>query len=123
MAGELKRTIKSNIVSKSTKYNNNQEKIGKVVGINEDAGTCTVNVITREGIPETMYNVRILMDHAGGLIPWFPDVGDYVRLTEQNKRFVVTGKVEKTSINEAKTSLYDDVYPDNTSGGCGYFGY
>lgn len=122
MAGELKKSIKSNIVSKATKYNNNQEKIGKVIGVNKDANTCTVSVITRDGIPEVMYNVRIILDHKG-IIPWKPDVGDYVRLTEQNKRFIVTGKVDLTSINEAKTSLYDDVYPDNTAGGCGYFGY
>ena len=122
MAGELKKTIKSNIVSKSTKYNNDQEKIGKVVGVNKDAHTCTVNVITRDGISEVMYNVRVILDHKG-IIPWFPDSGDYVRLTEQNKRFIITGKVDLTSINEAKTTLYDDVYPDNTGGGFGFFGY
>ena len=122
MAGESKKTIKSNIVSKSTKYNNDQEKIGKVVGVNEDANTCTVNVITRDGISEVVYNVRVILDHKG-IIPWFPDVGEYVRITEQNRRFVITGKVDKTSINEAKTTLYDDIFPDNTTGGCGYFGY
>ena len=121
MAGELKKTIKSNIVSKSTKYNNDQEKIGKVVGVKKDAHTCTVNVITRDGISEVMYNVRVILDHKG-IIPWFPDSGDYVRLTEQNKRFIITGKVDLTSINEAKTTLYDDIYPDNTGGGFGYIG-
>ena len=122
MAGELKKIIKSNIVSKSTKYNNDQEKIGKVIGVNKDANTCTVSVVTRDGIPEVVYNVRILLD-CKGIIPWKPEVGDYVRLTEQNKRFVITGKVDLTSINEANTTLYDDVYPDNTAGGCGYFGW
>lgn len=121
MAGELKKAIKSNIVSKSTKYNNDQEKIGKVIGVNKDAQTCTINVITRDGISEVMYNVRVILDHKG-IIPWFPECGDFVRLTEQNKRFVITGKVDLTSINEAKISLYDDVYPDNTGGGCGYLG-
>ncbi len=120
MAG-LKKTIKDNIISKSTKYNNNQEKIGKVIGVNEDANTCTVTVVTRDGIPETMYNVRVIMDHKG-IIPLFPEVSEFVRLTEQNKRFVITGKVDLTSINEAQISLYDDVYPDNTTGGCGYIG-
>ena len=121
MAGELKKIIKSNIVSKSTKYNNDQEKIGKVIGVNKDANTCTVSVITRDGIPEVMYNVRIILDHKG-IIPWTPDVGDYVRLTEQNKRFIITGKVKLTSINEAQTTLYNDIYPDNTGGGFGYIG-
>ena len=121
MAGELKKAIKSNIISKSTKYNNNQEKIGKVIGVNKDTNTCTVNVITRDGISEVMYNVRIIMEKKG-IIPWTPNNGDYVRLIEQNKRFVITGTVDLTSINEAQTTLYDDVYPDNTGGGFGYIG-
>ncbi len=122
MSGMLKRAIKANVVANATKYKNDQEKIGKVIGVNEDTNTCTISVITRDGIPEVIYNVRLELNF-DGLIPWSPEVGDYVRLAEQNKRFIIIGKVDLSSINEAQTTLYDDVFPDNTTGGCGYFGY
>lgn len=122
MSGMLKKTINANVVANATKYKNDQEKIGKVIGVNEDTNTCTVNVVTRDGIPEVIYNVRLEL-RFDGIIPWTPKLGDYVRLSEQNKRFIIIGKVELSDINEAQTTLYDDVFPDNTAGGCGYFGY
>ena len=122
MSGILKKTINANVVANATKYKNDQEKIGKVVGVNEDTNTCTVSVITRDGIPEVIYNVRLELNY-NGIIPWSPKSGDYVRMAEQNKRFVITGKVDLSDILEAHTTLYDDVFPDNTSGGCGFIGY
>lgn len=122
MSGMLKKTINANVVANATKYKNDQEKMGKVIGVNEDTNTCTVSVVTRDGIPEVIYNVRLELNF-DGIIPWSPKVGDYVRLSEQNKRFLIIGKVELSAINEAQTTLYDDVFPDNTAGGCGYFGY
>ena len=122
MSGMLKKTINANVVANATKYKNDQEKMGKVIGVNEDTNTCTVSVVTRDGIPEVIYNVRLELNF-DGVIPWSPKVGDYVRLSEQNKRFLIIGKVELSAINEAQTTLYDDVFPDNTAGGCGYFGY
>lgn len=118
----LKKTINANVVANATKYKNDQEKMGKVIGVNEDTNTCTVSVVTRDGIPEVIYNVRLEL-RFDGIIPWTPKIGDYVRLSEQNKRFIIIGKVELSAINEAQTTLYDDVFPDNTAGGCGYFGY
>ena len=122
MSGMLKKTINANVVANATKYKNNQEKMGKVIGVNEDTNTCTVSLVTRDGIPEVIYNVRLELNF-DGIIPWSPKVGDYVRLSEQNKRFLIIGKVDLSAINEAQTTLYDDVFPDNTAGGCGYFGY
>lgn len=122
MSGMLKKTINANVVANATKYKNDQEKMGKVIGVNEDTNTCTVSVVTRDGIPEVIYNVRLELNF-DGVIPWSPKVGDYVRLSEQNKRFLIIGKVKLSAINEAQTTLYDDVFPDNTAGGCGYFGY
>ena len=122
MAGSLGKAIKSNIITGTTKYKNNQEKIGEVIGTNKDANTCTVNVITRDGIQEVIYNVRVNFND-DGFIPWFPDVGDYVKVTEQNKRFTITGKINLTLMNETKLNLYSDVYPDITSGGGGFVGY
>lgn len=122
MSGMLKKTINANVVANATKYKNDQEKMGKVIGVNEDTNTCTVSVVTRDGIPEVIYNVRLELNF-DGIIPWSPKVGDYVRLSEQNKRFLIIGKIELSAINEAQTTLYDDVFPDNTAGGCGYFGY
>ena len=122
MAGEMKKSIKSNIINPSIKYKNEQEKVGEVLEINEDAGTCTVSLVTRDGIKNVIYNVAVLHNEEG-IIPWQPEAGDLVRLKEQYKRFVITGKVDLSDILEAHTTLYDDVFPDNTSGGCGFIGY
>lgn len=122
MSGALGKAIKANIITGSTKYKNNQEKIGEVLSINEDANTCTVNVITRDGISEVIYNVRVKFGQ-DGLIPWFPEAGDLVKIVEQNKRFTIDGKVDLTLMNETKQTLYTDIYPDITTGGGGFVGY
>ena len=122
MSGMLSKAIKSNILTGNTKYRNNQEKIGEVIAINEDAGTCTVNLVTRDGIGSVIYNVQITLS-ADGVIPYFPEKGDYVRLTEQNKRFSIAGKVDINTLNNSDLSLYMDIYADDTGGGSGYIGY
>ena len=122
MSGALGKAIKANIITGSTKYKNNQEKIGEVLSINEDANTCTVNVITRDGISEVIYNVRVKFGQ-DGIIPWFPEAGDLVKIVEQNKRFTIDGKVDLTLMNETKQTLYTDIYPDITTGGGGFVGY
>lgn len=119
MAGELKKVIKSNIINQSTKYKNEQEKVGEVIEINEDTGTCTVSLITRDGIRNVIYNVNIQYNEEG-VIPWSPEPGDIVKLKEQYKRFVITGKFDLNTLNQSALSLYDDVYADVTGGGCGY---
>lgn len=122
MSGALGKAIKANILTGTIKYKNNQEKIGEVLAINKDANTCTVNVITRDGIQEVMYNVRVNFND-DGFIPWFPKVGDYVKINEQSKRFSITGKIDLSSMNETKLKLYNDIYPDVTGGGGGFVGY
>lgn len=122
MSGPLGKAIKANIIAGSTKYKNNQEKIGEVLSINEDSNTCTVNVVTRDGISEVIYNVKVDFN-LDGVIPWFPEIGDYVKIVEQNKRFLITGKIDLTLMNETKQKLYTDIYPDITTGGGGFIGY
>ena len=122
MAGEIKKSIKSNIINPSIKYKNEQEKVGEVLEINEDAGTCTVSLVTRDGIKNVIYNVAVLHNEEG-IIPWQPEAGDLVRLKEQYKRFVITGKFDMNTLNQSALSLYDDIYADITGGGCGYSGY
>lgn len=122
MAGEMKKSIKSNIINPSIKYKNEQEKVGEVLEINEDAGTCTVSLVTRDGIKNVIYNVAVLHNEEG-IIPWQPEAGDLVRLKEQYKRFVITGKFDMNTLNQSALSLYDDIYADITGGGCGYSGY
>lgn len=122
MSGMLSKAIKANILTGTIKYKNNQEKIGEVLAINKDANTCTVNVITRDGIQEVIYNVRVNFND-DGFIPWFPKVGDFVKVNEQSKRFSITGKIDLSLMNETKVKLYSDVYPDVTGGGGGFVGY
>jgi hypothetical protein len=122
MAGELKKSIKSNIVNQSIKYKNEQEKVGEVLEINEDAGTCTVSLITRDGVKNVIYNVSVA-HNAEGVIPWQPEAGDLVCLKEQYKRFIITGKFDMDNLNQTSLSLYSDIYADVTGGGCGYSGY
>ena len=122
MAGEIKKSIRSNIVNTSVKYKNEQEKIGEVLEVNEDAGTCTVSLVTRDGIKNVIYNVAVLHNEEG-IIPWQPEAGDLVRLKEQYKRFVITGKFDLNTLDQSALSLYDDIYADITGGGCGYSGY
>lgn len=122
MAGEIKKSIRSNIVNTSVKYKNEQEKVGEVLEVNEDAGTCTVSLVTRDGIKNVIYNVAVLHNEEG-IIPWQPEAGDLVRLKEQYKRFVITGKFDLNTLDQSALSLYDDIYADITGGGCGYSGY
>ena len=122
MAGEIKKSIRSNIVNTSVKYKNEQEKVGEVLEVNEDTGTCTVSLVTRDGIKNVIYNVAVLHNEEG-IIPWQPEAGDLVRLKEQYKRFVITGKFDLNTLDQSALSLYDDIYADITGGGCGYSGY
>jgi hypothetical protein len=118
MSGMLKTTIKNNIITNSTKYKNGQEKIGEIINVNSEVGTCTVNLISRDGLNELAHDVSILYDSKGE-IPWEPKQGDYVRIEEQFKRLVIVGKVDLNLLNTTATSYYNDYYSDCTGGGTG----
>ena len=119
MSGQLSKAIKSNIMNQSVKYKNNQEKIGEVIEVNKDAGTCTVSLNTRDGLNSIAHNVQ-LQSSNDGTISWFPELGDYVKVDEKYKRFIITGKLDLATMNAVKTDLYNDMYPDGTGGGCGF---
>lgn len=116
--GMLSKAIKSDVLTGNTKYKNGQEKIGQVIEVNDDAGTCTVSLTTRDGINSVIHNVRMQVSE-NGEIPKTPKAGEYVRVSEQYKRFTIIGKVDLNTVNQAKASYYSDTYPDNTGGGCG----
>ena len=116
--GMLSKAIKSDVLTGNTKYKNSQEKIGEVIEVNKDAGTCTVSLTTRDGINSVIHNVRVQYDEKGN-IPWEPKQGEFVRVAEHYKRFTILGKVDLNTLNQAKKSLYEDNYPDITGGGCG----
>lgn len=118
MSGLLKQTIKNNIITNSTKYKNGQEKIGEIINVNSEVGTCTVNLISRDGLNEVAYDVKIAYD-SNGEIPWEPKVGDHVRIQEQFKRLTVIGKIDLNLLNTTAISYYNDFYSDNTGGGTG----
>ena len=123
MSGMLSKAIKSNIITNTIKYKNEQEKIGEVIDADNDMNCCVVNIINRDGITTTAYNVKVQLSEDGTSIPWFPEPGDYVKLTEQYKRFVIIGKINLDTINNSSYSLYSDVFSDNTGAGGGFVGY
>jgi hypothetical protein len=117
--GMLSKAIKSDVLTGNTKYRNGQEKIGEIIEYNEDTRTCTVSLTTRDGINSVVYDVLCQLDAEGNKIPWDPKPGDYVRVTEQYKRFIIVGRVDLNNMNTTNKELYSYIYPDNTGGGCG----
>ena len=120
--GMLSKAIKSDVLTGNTKYRSGQEKIGEIIEYNEDTRTCTVSLTTRDGINSVVYEVLCQLDAEGNKIPWDPKPGDYVRVTEQYKRFIIVGRVDLNNMNTTNKELYSDIYPDNTGGGCGTIG-
>lgn len=112
--GMLKKAIKDNVMSGNTKYKGINEKIGQVLDSNENEKTCTISVITRDGISSIEYNVIVKCEE-------FPSVGDYVALKEQYKKFTIEGIIDVKDLN---TALNGDIYSDIYGGGVnGYVGY
>ena len=120
--GMLSKAIKSDVLTGNTKYRSSQEKIGEIIEYNEDNRTYTVSLTTRDGINSVIYDVPCQLDAEGNKIPWDPKVGDYVRVQEQYKRFIIIGRVDLNNLNAANIELSSDMYPDNTGGGCGTIG-
>ena len=120
--GMLSKAIKSDVLTGNTKYKSGQEKIGEIIEFNEDTRTCTVSLTTRDGINSVIYNVACQLDSEGNKIPWDPKPGDFVKVTEQYKRFIIIGKVDLGNINAVNTTLRNDIYPDVTGGGGGTIG-
>ena len=81
----------------------------------------TTLTITRDGITSIVYDVAIISDFKGE-VPTLPEKGDFVRLVEQNKRFMITGKIDINSLNTSSISNYSDMFADNTGGGGGNAG-
>ena len=121
MSGLLKRTIKDNIITNSTKYKNSQEKIGEVISVNSEIGTCTVNLVSRDGLNEIAYDVEIQQNEKGE-INWEPKPGDFVRLQEQYKGLRIVGLIDLNKLAGASSSYYNDYYADSTGSGCGQAG-
>jgi hypothetical protein len=122
MSGLIKKTIKDNIITQSTKFKNDQEKIGEVISINKDDSTCVVSVVTRDGLPSIIKNVRVQINNEG-LIPWFPKTGDYVRVSEQYRRYTIIGKIDISTYSDANVLNYYDIYSDDTGSGGGFACY
>ena len=123
MSGMLSKAIKANIVSKNTKYKNDQEKIGEVISIDPASNSCTVSLITRDGITETVYNVKVQSTDVSLGEKWFPEKGDFVKLTEKFKRHVIIGKFDFSEAASIEDQTTDDIYADITGSGGGFIGY
>jgi hypothetical protein len=120
--GILSKAIKSDVLTGNTKYRSGQEKIGEIIEVNEDTRTCTVSLTTRDGINSVIYNVALQLDAEVNKIPWDPKPGDFVKVQEHYKRFVVIGKVDLNYLNNTHMELYNDIYADTTGGGGGVIG-
>ncbi len=110
----LKKAIKDNVMTGENKYKYDEEKIGQVIDCNEPENRCTVSVITRDGISAIEYNVYVKTKE-------FPQIGDYVELKEQFRKFTVVGILADDMF---ETSLDGDIYTSIYSGATnGYVGY
>lgn len=109
----LKKAIKDNVMTGQNKYMNDDEKIGLVIETNEPENRCTIFIITREGVSSAEYNVPVKCDK-------FPDIGDYVEVTEQFKKFTIVGIYDTTDLN---TNLDGDIYCMYGGAINGYVGY
>lgn len=110
----LKKAIKENIVAGENKYKYDEEKIGQVLEANETENYCMISVITRDGITTIEHNVPVKCKE-------FPEIGDYVELKEQFRKFTIVGIYDPTNLN---TNLDGDIYSDIYGGGTnGYVGY
>ncbi len=111
----LKTAIKQNIMTTESKYKYDGEKIGEVIETNEPENRCTVYVVTRDGIASVEYNVVV-----DKKIKKFPKEGDFVRITEQFKKFTIIEIFDKSDLN---TNLDGDIYPSTYGGAInGYVG-
>lgn len=109
----LGKSIKNNIMTGENKYKNDLQKIGQVININ-DNNTYTVSVITRDGISSIEYNVTSkLKDDA-------PKKGDFVELSENFKRFTITGLLNNEDMTMLNGDVYSNVYGGATNGFVGY---
>lgn len=109
----LKTAIKDNIMSVESKYKYDGEKIGQVIEVNKATKTCTIYVVTRDGISSVEYNVLVKCEK-------LPKVGDLVEINEQFKKFTITGIFNQEEYN---TILESDIYTNEYSGAInGYVG-
>lgn len=109
----LKTAIKDNIMGTESKYKYDGEKVGQVIEANKGENTCTIYVITRDGISSVEYNVLVKSKK-------FPKVGDLVEIKEQFKKFTIVDIFNKEEYN---TYLESDIYSNQYSGAInGYVG-
>ena len=109
----LKTAIKDNIMSVESKYKYDGEKIGQVIETSKAENTCTIYVITRDGISSVEYNVLVKSKK-------FPKVGDLVELNEQFKKFTIVNIFDEEQYN---TILEGDIYSNQYGGAInGYVG-
>jgi len=123
MSGMLSKAIRANLLNQNTKYKNDQEKVGEVISTDKATNSCTVSLISRDGIGQTVYNVKVQVTDAALGDKWFPEKGDYVKVTEKFKRYVIIGSFDFAEAAAIEEMTYDDIYADITGSGGGYIGY
>lgn len=110
---KLKTAIKDNVMSVESKYKYDGEKLGQVIEVNKAENTCTIYLITRDGINSVEYNVIVRSKK-------FPKVGDFVEVKEQFRKFTITNIFNEEEYN---TYLENDIYSNQYSGAInGYVG-
>lgn len=97
-----------NSVNKYDKYNNGQERVGQVLDIDKSTNTCTVSIINRDGIAETVYDVPVKKNHPA-LSQWRPAIGDLVEITEVNKRLTIMDRFSENTTSDNR-KIEDDNY-------------
>lgn len=110
-----------NRVNHYDKYGQNQEKVGQVLDIDKANNLCTVSIINRDGVLETVYDVPVKKNHPS-LTQWRPYIGELVEIAEVNKRLMIVDRFNE-NITSDNRKIEDDNYSSaiNCSAG-GYAG-
>lgn len=115
--GIIGNAIKNNIGSYD-KYKQDQEKVAQVLDIDKAKNICTISIINRDGIPETVYEVPIKKSYEG-IVQWRPAAGEFVEVTEINKRLTIVDKFEnntKSDNREIQNDLFSSLLNGNIGG-------
>lgn len=96
------------------KYGQSQEKVGQVLDIDKSNNLCTVSIINRDGILETVYDVPVKKNHPS-LTQWRPYVGELVEIQEINKRLMIVDRFSENTTSDNR-NIEDDNYSSATNG-------
>lgn len=113
---DFKNTIKGRMFSTNTKNYSSLEKIAQVIDKSPDQdNSYTISVVGSDGVKSIYEDVCVRFDASITTLKKEPQIGDYVYVKEDFRRFVIVGIYEEYQ----EKSLYDDIYTNLFNGAGG----